>query len=111
VQFKLCGSYFEERPFAGYMWTRCCWADLVFAERHAGWRIVLHVCAPRTRATSLSPRPMRGLSWLLNGPARRDVGYTREGSDRGLRWRTLVLEHIFSAPIQDIVEKQVKVKP
>jgi len=40
--------------------------------------IVFHVCAPRTRATSPSPRPIRGLSWLLKGPARRDVGATRE---------------------------------
>ena len=32
-----------------------------------GAYIDLHVCAPRTRATSLSPRPIRGLSWLLNG--------------------------------------------
>ena len=26
-------------------------------------------CAPRTRATSLSPRPIRGRFWLLNGGA------------------------------------------
>lgn len=35
VQFKLCGSYLDERPSVGYMWTRCCSADLLFAERHA----------------------------------------------------------------------------
>src|SRR3989442_633876 len=40
----------------------------------------MYVCGPRTRATSLSPRPIRGLSWLLNGPARRDVGATRGSS-------------------------------
>src|SRR5208282_5206953 len=28
--------------------------------------IGLYVCAPRTGATSLSPRPIRGLFWLLN---------------------------------------------
>jgi hypothetical protein len=32
-----------------------------------------HVCAPRTRATSLSSRPRHGLSGLLNGPAGRDA--------------------------------------
>ena len=48
----------------------------------------MYVCAPRTRATSLSPRHIHGLpsdalraqeglSWLLDGPARRDVDATR----------------------------------
>jgi len=40
--------------------------------------IVFDVCARRTRATRVSPRLMHGLCWLLNGPARRDVGATRE---------------------------------
>jgi len=37
----------------------------------------MHRGDPRTRTTSLlSPRPIRGLFGLLNGPARRDVGAT-----------------------------------
>jgi hypothetical protein len=32
-----------------------------------GAYIAFYVCAPRTRATSLSPRPIRGLFWLLDG--------------------------------------------
>ena len=32
-----------------------------------GAYIAFDVCAPRTRATSLPPRPIRGLFWLLNG--------------------------------------------
>ena len=42
-----------------------------------GAYIAFYVCAPRTRTTSLSPRPTRGLFWLLNGPARQDAGATR----------------------------------
>ena len=37
----------------------------------------MHRGASRTRAAPQSPRPIRGLSWPLNGPARRDVGATR----------------------------------
>jgi len=45
---------------------------------HAGGACtVFHVCASRARATSLSARPMRGLPWFLNGPARRDVSAPR----------------------------------
>jgi hypothetical protein len=32
-----------------------------------GGYIAFYVCAPRTRAIFLSPRPIRGLFWLLNG--------------------------------------------
>ena len=32
-----------------------------------GAYIAFYVCAPRTRATSPSPRPIRGLFWLPNG--------------------------------------------
>jgi len=32
-----------------------------------GAYIAFYVCAPRTRGTSLSPRHIRGLFWLLNG--------------------------------------------
>ena len=35
--------------------------------RAGGACTAFHVCAPRTRATSLSPRPIRGLFWPLNG--------------------------------------------
>jgi len=41
----------------------------------------MHRGAPRTRPTSLPPRPIRGLFWLLNGPARRGVGATRGVSE------------------------------
>jgi len=52
-------------------------------DLEGGAYIVIYVCAPRTCAKSLSPRPIHGLSWLLNGPARRDVGAARVGS---IRW-------------------------
>ena len=32
-----------------------------------GGYIAFYVCAPRTRAIFLSPRPIRGLFWLLSG--------------------------------------------
>jgi len=38
-----------------------------FLKNAGGAYAAFHVCAPRTRATSLSPRPSRGLFWLLNG--------------------------------------------
>jgi hypothetical protein len=44
-------------------------------ESAGGAYIVFYVCAPRTRATSLSPRPIHGLFWLLNG--RRHEGQCR----------------------------------
>src|SRR5208337_2892232 len=36
----------------------------------SGAYIALYVCAPRTRATSLLPRPIRGGFWLLHGRPR-----------------------------------------
>ncbi len=59
----------------------------------AAWLKVTRVAprcigAPHEHAPSRcagSPRPIRGLSWLLNGPARRDVGATRETAADFLR--------------------------
>ena len=50
----------------------------------------MHRGARRTRATSLLPRPIRGLFWLLNGPARWDVGATHADSGTHLLMLTLL---------------------
>ena len=50
-----------------------------------GTYIGLHVCAPRTRATPLSPRPIRGLFWLPDG--RRREGQCRRHPPNSLRPR------------------------
>ena len=46
------------------MVLRCTWEQAVIA---GGPYIVFDVCAPRIRATPVSPRPVHGLSWLLKG--------------------------------------------
>jgi hypothetical protein len=57
----------------------CPGAGVVMVVGFAGGAyIVICECAPRTQGTSLSPGPIYCLSWLLNGPARRDVGSTRD---------------------------------
>jgi len=59
--------------FGGERLFKC----LLNSEESAGGA-PMHRGAPRTRATPVSRRPIHGPSCLLDGPARRDVGPTRE---------------------------------
>jgi len=59
-----------------------------------GAYIAFHVCAPRTRATSLSPHPIRGLFCFVTvadtkGPPRR-IAATRENALRIQVWPALI---------------------
>ena len=56
-------------------WNGCGWRSSIFSicqtskkrSPQVAQTLSLYVCAPRTRATSLSPRPIRGRFWFLNG--------------------------------------------